>query len=82
MSETRREDLKREFQARGINIAAWAVRNGFEPSVVYALLDGRTRGLRGKAFDVARVMGMTPAPDCSNRFDFLEVDEDEPEQTR
>lgn len=77
----RREELKREFQARGINIAAWAVRNGLEPSVVYALLDGRTRGLRGKSFDAARALGLTPAPDCSDRFRFLE-EQEKAEQSR
>ena len=73
------EEVKQQFRARGINIANWAARNGFRASVVYALLDGRTRGLRGQAYLVAQALGMTPTPDRSGRFEFLEDDQAPPQ---
>lgn len=66
------EEIRREFAARGITIADWARRNGFRKNEVYAVLAGRTRGLRGKANRVARALGLVPPPDESGRFAFLD----------
>lgn len=65
-------EVKRELAARGLSIAAWAARNGFQVSHVYAALNGRTRGLRGRSSEVAKALGLRKAPDESGRFAVLD----------
>lgn len=42
----------------GTPVSAWARAHGFEPSVVYALLTGRTRGNRGMSHQAAVALGL------------------------
>ena len=46
----------------GIPVSDWARANGFEPTVVFSLLNGRTRGLRGQAHFAAIALGLKEAP--------------------
>ena len=46
------------FRATGTPITVWARAHGFAPTVVYALLNGRTRGLRGAAHHAAVALGL------------------------
>lgn len=65
------EEIRRELAARGLTIARWASENGFSRTEVYAVLSGRTRGMRGKANEVARALRLIEPPDVSGRFQFL-----------
>jgi len=48
----------------GVSVTEWARANGFDRSVVYALLNGRTQGRHGKAHHAAVALGMKgAAPD-------------------
>ena len=47
----------------GVTVSQWARAHGYEPSVVLALLNGRTRGRWGQAFDAAVALGLRPRPD-------------------
>lgn len=51
------------FRQTGTPVAHWAVEHGFEPAVVYALLNRRTRGHRGKAHQAALALGLKPPID-------------------
>ena len=51
----------------GVTVSAWARAHGFEPSVVFALLNGRTRGRWGKAYEAAVALGLRPRPDQGER---------------
>lgn len=64
--------VRRELAARGISISAWADKNGFTASQVYAALSGRTRGLRGRSAEVAQALGIAERPDKTGRFSFLD----------
>ena len=62
------EELREEFRARGWSVAAWARQRGIDPVVAYALLNGRTKGFRGKSYEAAVAMGLVRDPDESGRF--------------
>lgn len=55
------------FAARGESIADWAKKNNFRPEMVYAILAGRNKGLRGEGHHIAVALGLKPdrrqAPD-------------------
>lgn len=53
------------FRATGTPVTVWARAHGFAPNVVYALLNGRTRGLRGTAHHAAVALGLKPGADNS-----------------
>ena len=65
------EEVKREMRARGMSAADWARAHGFEMHVVYGVLNRRTRGYRGKAYEAAVALGLVPRPDQSGRFQHL-----------
>lgn len=50
--------VKRRFEARGVNLAAWARERGFSPQHVYDVLNGRSAGRRGNAHAVAVLLGL------------------------
>jgi gp16 family phage-associated protein len=52
----------------GVTVSAWARARGFEPSVVFALLNGRTRGRWGKAYEAAVALGLRARPHLSERY--------------
>jgi gp16 family phage-associated protein len=52
------EQVAAWFRQNGITVIAWAQEHGFEPEIVYALISGRTRGLRGRSHDAAVALGM------------------------
>lgn len=53
-----RDWLKRH----GVPVTDWAKAHGFDPTVVFSLLNGRTRGLRGQAHLAAIALGMKAPP--------------------
>lgn len=57
------EEALRWFRQTGTPVAHWAVEHGFEPAVVYSLLNGRTRGHRGKAHHAAVALGLKVSSD-------------------
>lgn len=46
------------FRKDGLNIAQWSRENGFNPSLVYQVLDGSRKCLRGQSFRIAKALGM------------------------
>jgi len=62
-----REQVRREFDARGVNVAAFARDHGLDETVVYQVLGGHKKGRRGEAHRAAVVLGLkvgvaTPPP--------------------
>lgn len=47
-----------DFERNGVCIADWARRNGFNPRLVYQVLAGRRKCLRGESFQIAKALGM------------------------
>jgi gp16 family phage-associated protein len=57
------EQVAAWFRRNGITITAWAQENGFDAKTVYALVSGRTRGLRGRSHEAAVALGMKTTDD-------------------
>lgn len=49
---------KRAFNELGISVVDWARERGFSPDLVYAVLAGRRKCLRGQSFRIAKELGM------------------------
>lgn len=47
-----------EFARNGVSIAAWAAANGFSRSLVYEILAGRKKCLRGDSHKIAVLLGI------------------------
>ncbi|MEO8390676.1 DNA-binding protein [Polaromonas sp.] len=50
--------IKAEFNQAGVSVSDWARANDFEVSLVYAILSGKSRGLRGKSHEIALKLGL------------------------
>lgn len=58
-----RERAKRWFETHGVSVSDWAARNGFDRELVYAVLNGRTKGRRGVSHRIAVALGIKAVPD-------------------
>lgn len=52
------EIVARRFRESGVSIAAWSRANGFNPKLVYQVLKGQRRALRGQTHDIAVKLGI------------------------
>ncbi|MBL0729575.1 DNA-binding protein [Piscinibacter sp. HJYY11] len=52
-----------QFRERGLVIKDWAASHGFHHEVVYAVLAGRSKCLRGQSHRVAVALGLKPSLD-------------------
>ncbi|MCB1864437.1 MAG: DNA-binding protein [Chromatiales bacterium] len=57
-----REELKQAFSERGISVAEWARSRGYDAQQVYAVLSGRSQGLRGSAHEIAVALRLKAPP--------------------
>lgn len=55
------DQVREEFHHRGESFAEWARANGFPLSLVYAVMSGRRRALRGKTHAVSVALGLKDA---------------------
>ncbi|OYY32161.1 MAG: hypothetical protein B7X65_22880 [Polaromonas sp. 39-63-25] len=47
-----------EFRSEGVTVAEWARARGFSPRLVYVVLGGERKCLRGQSYQIARELGM------------------------
>lgn len=52
------DQVKKEFEATGKTISAWAAEHGFAPQEVYKVLNGQAKCKRGKGHDIAVRLGL------------------------
>lgn len=50
------------MRAQGITIKAWAATNGYHYSLVYSVLSGRRKCLRGQSHAIAVALGLKVSP--------------------
>lgn len=55
-------EAKAWFERHGVPVSEWARTHGFDPAVVFSLLNGRTRGHRGMAHQAAIALGLKDRP--------------------
>ncbi len=58
MAKSRRKQFIAELRAAGISIAEWARDHGFDRNLVYSVLSGDRRALRGQSHDIAVSLGI------------------------
>lgn len=46
------------FEASGLSVAEWARRKGFSSGLVYQVLEGRRKCLRGQSHQIAVALGL------------------------
>ena len=46
------------LREQGLSARDWALQHGFEPTLVYSVLSGRRKCLRGKSHVVAKALGL------------------------
>lgn len=63
--------VKETFDVNGWTVTDWAQENGFDPQVVYALLNGRAQGRRCASYRAAVALGLKPKIDPEDLPDFL-----------
>lgn len=62
MSKTKTpEQIKAEFDAKGITISKWARDRGYTPRQVSLVLNGQVKGRYGMAHEIAVKLGLKPA---------------------
>lgn len=60
-SEEARDEVKRRFYNDGVTIVEWAQCNGFNANLVYGVLSGRSRAIRGESHRIAIALGLKVA---------------------
>ena len=52
------EEVRNDFARKGISIAQWSVANGFSSNLVFDVLSGRKKGIRGQCHRIAVKLGL------------------------
>ena len=52
------EEVRAEFARRGVSIAEWARIRQFSTALVYQVLAGKRKGLRGQSHEIAIALGL------------------------
>lgn len=52
------QEVRDEFNRKGISLSQWAKANGFNPNAVSDLLNGRKKGVRGECHQIAVKLGL------------------------
>lgn len=60
ISPARLEETRQEFARHGVSIRQWAQTHGYPEQLVYQVLAGRKRCLRGKSHAIAVHLGLKP----------------------
>lgn len=56
------EQVKQQFALHGLSIREWAAARGFSESLVYTILRGKNKALRGQSFRIAVALGLKDEP--------------------
>lgn len=59
------EEVRQEFQRRGISVSDWARQQGVSAQLTYRILSGRTAGLRGQSHTICVLLGLKPGVICA-----------------
>ena len=52
------QEARDELQRKGISVSQWAAANGFTVNMVFEVLSGRKKGIRGEAHNIAVKLGI------------------------
>lgn len=52
------EEVRADFERKGISISAWAIANGYSTNLVFEVLSGRKKAKRGQSHKIAVQLGL------------------------
>lgn len=52
------DDVRADFARKGVSITQWATLNGFSPNLVFEVLGGRKKAIRGQSHNIAVALGL------------------------
>lgn len=52
------DDVRAEFQKKGLSISGWATAHGFSTNLVFEVLAGRKKCIRGQSHRIAVMLGL------------------------
>lgn len=58
------DQARAELKAKGISITQWAIANRFSPNLVFEVLGGRKKCVRGQAHEIAIKLGLKAGEIC------------------
>jgi gp16 family phage-associated protein len=59
-------EARAELQAKGVSITQWAIANRFSPNLVFEVLGGRKKCVRGQAHEIAIKLGIKAGEICAD----------------
>lgn len=66
------DEARAELQRQGISISEWAVANGFSVPIVFEVLRGQRKCIRGQSHRIAVALGLKEGAICANPATALE----------
>jgi gp16 family phage-associated protein len=70
-----KEEIKSEFAERGLSISGWAKERGYSQALVYQVLSGNRRALRGESHKIAVELGLKKGKTgCYGDLSFYKVE--------
>jgi gp16 family phage-associated protein len=67
MKQKNPDEIREDFIRRGQAISDWARDRGFTPNLVYLVLGGKRRALRGQSHNIAVALGIKNASSRSRK---------------
>ncbi|MHC8400969.1 DNA-binding protein [Pseudomonas sp. MDT1-17] len=67
------DQARAELKAKGVSITQWAIANRFSPNLVFEVLGGRKKCVRGQAHEIAIKLGLKAGEICTNPATALEL---------
>ena len=65
-------EARADLQAKGISITQWSIANKFSPNLVFEVLGGRKKCVRGQAHEIAVKLGLKAGEICTDPARALE----------
>lgn len=59
-------EARAELQRKGITVSEWAVANGFSVAMVFEVLKGNRKCIRGQSHKIAVALGLKEGEICRN----------------
>lgn len=60
------DEAREELRRKGVSISQWAIANGFATNLVFEVLSGRKKAVRGQAHKIAVKLGIKAGEICAD----------------
>ncbi len=66
MSLRTADEARAELESKGVSITEWALANKFTPNLVFEVLAGRKKAIRGQSHRIAVKLGLKAGEICTD----------------